>query len=232
MLELRVESAPSFSMYRSSNDLMIRGSGSEVTTVKNFTTTGYIESLEYKTTSSGVTNFYTLSKVGNGTSGRDWVAGTLGNDTLNGAAGNDVLQGDKGDDILYGGSGNDVLNGGFGNDILNGGEGNDIFVFTSTPNNSLNVDTINDFKQGEDLIRIKSSVFSQIGNPGLLKNTAFWSGSGVNQAHDSDDRIIYDTTSGKLYYDADGIGSSTVIQIALIGTTTHADLKYTDFLIN
>jgi len=34
-----------------------------------------------------------------------------------------------------------------------------------------------------------------------------------------------------LYYDADGIGGAAAVQIAVIGTTTHPALAYTDIQI-
>ncbi|MBS1142492.1 MAG: hypothetical protein H6R13_3945, partial [Proteobacteria bacterium] len=43
--------------------------------------------------------------------------------------------------------------------------------------------------------------------------------------------IVYNTTTGKLYYDADGLSSTAAVQIALIGTTTHAALSASDFLV-
>jgi len=64
------------------------------------------------------------------------------------------------------------------------------------------------------------------------------SGTGVGTpvtgytALDSTDHIIYNQTSGALYYDADGSGTTAAIQIALIGTTIHpGDIDYTDFMI-
>lgn len=47
--------------------------------------------------------------------------------------------------------------------------------------------------------------------------------------HDNDDRIIFNTTTGALYYDADGSGKGAAVQFAtLIGVT---DLNATDFMI-
>ena len=35
----------------------------------------------------------------------------------------------------------------------------------------------------------------------------FVSGAGITEGQDANDFIVYDTTSGKLYYDADGAGA-------------------------
>ncbi len=103
-----------------------------------------------------------------GGAGNDDLEGDGGNDTLNGGDGNDDLEGNSGDDILQGGAGNDVLEGGSGNDTLNGDTGNDVlegeggndelwggsgsdeFVFRYSFGN----DTIRDFEDGLDLIRV------------------------------------------------------------------------------
>jgi Ca2+-binding RTX toxin-like protein len=50
-------------------------------------------------------------------------------------------------------------------------------------------------------------------------------------ANDANDRIIYEQSSGKLYYDADGSGSGAQIQIAVLGASSHPSLTATDFLI-
>jgi len=45
-------------------------------------------------------------------------------------------------------------------------------------------------------------------------------------------RLIYDSTTGVLSYDADGSGSqSQAIEIARIGETNHPQLSATDFQI-
>jgi Ca2+-binding RTX toxin-like protein len=143
----------------------------------------------------------------------------------------DVLISTAGNDILTGGNANDVLNGGLGNDILTGGPGNDVFVFSTTPNDLTNLDTVTDFVSASDKLQFSKAVFSGMGvQIGDLSSAQFWSGN-VTTAHDTDDRIVYNTSSGALLYDADGNGATAAIQIALIGTTTHPTLAYSDIQI-
>ncbi len=119
-----------------------------------------------------------------------------------------------------------------GNDTLTGGAGADIFVFNTKLNATTNIDTITDFDVVNDTIWFENGIMTKLGVVGTLNANAFWSGADVTTAHDADDRIIYDTTTGALYYDADGSGSASVaVQIALIGTTTHAALTYADFVV-
>ena len=127
---------------------------------------------------------------------------------------------------LIGSSHNDIIIGGSGNDTLKGGGGGDRFVFNTTPNNSTNHDTILDFVHGADILQLSKSVFNTISN---WNSNAFWSGAGVTAAHDSSDRIVYNTTTGNLYYDADGIGGiSAPVLVATIGISTHPAVTYGD----
>lgn len=86
------------------------------------------------------------------------------------------------------------------------------------------------------LVTMIKTICKAIGLPkkSVLGNLAFgqfWSGAGVVKGHDADDRIVYNTTTGVLYYDADGSGSSAAIQMAIIGASTHPTLTYQDLLI-
>lgn len=91
--------------------------------------------------------------------GNDFVGGSNGNDTVLGGAGDDVVRGggrnDMGDDIISGGTGNDTLVAGNGNDTMIGGSGEDVFVFES--GNLEGVDTIVDFEEGVDTIRVRGA---------------------------------------------------------------------------
>ena len=194
----------------------------------------------------------------NGGDGEDLLVGYAGNDTINGGAGddlvldggagNDVLNGGDGDDYsLYGDAGNDRINGDAGNDILDGGLGNDTLTGGTGADSfylgeKSSIDTFTDFSQSDgDSIILSLKYYDANGNEKALyqlqtetdgttlKASNFYSAAGAKKGHDADDRVVYDTSSGKLYYDADGSGKGAAVQIALIGTSTHAALIYTDF---
>jgi Ca2+-binding RTX toxin-like protein len=144
------------------------------------------------------------------------------NNTLTGNIASNTLRGGYGNDTLNGGNGNDILYGGIGNDNLTGSEGSDRFSFSSK---SEGIDRINDFSTVYDTISVSASGFGG----GLVANSSitvaqFYQGSA---AHDSSDRFIYNSSNGALYFDLDGTGSSSMIQIATLNTglaMTNADI--------
>ena len=141
-----------------------------------------------------------------------------------------TLIGNNGANILTGTAFNDTFSGNNGNDTITGGSGADKFVFDYAPNSSTNRDILVDFQSGVDIMQFSLSLFTGLGvSPGTLSTQQFWSGAGVVAAHDADDRIIYNTTTGILYYDADGLGSTAALQVALMGTAVHPNLNYSDF---
>ena len=80
-----------------------------------------------------------------------------------------------------------------------------------------------DFSSLDDKIFLGSSVFTAAGALGSLAPEAFFVG---NAAHDADDRIIYDSTTGALNYDPDGTGAATATQFATsYGTLTDTNFK-------
>lgn len=180
--------------------------------------------------------------------GTDWVYAsvnrTLGNYlenlTLTGTAaingtGNglaNTITGNGAANTLIGGAGHDTLDGGLGNDTLTGGIGADYFDFTSVLHGIRNVDAIMDFDRANDFIRLDNAVMAGLGTTtGALTAAAFVSGAGRKTAADASDRVIYNTSTGELYYDADGTGSSAAVKIAVLGTSTRPALDHTDFLI-
>jgi Ca2+-binding RTX toxin-like protein len=149
--------------------------------------------------------------VTSGISGADRL---LNVENVTGSNFNDTLSGNIWANVLVGGSGNDVLNGRYGNDILTGGAGNDSFVFDTQPE-SLNRDIITDFSAANDLIRLENAVFLALTTTGVLDAASFRIGNAANNANQ---RVIYNSSTGSLLYDADGSGAAQAIEVALIGT--------------
>lgn len=132
--------------------------------------------------------------------------------------GNDTLDGGRGWDVLDGGNGNDEL----GGDLLSGGAGNDRFVFDTGPTIGGNADVISDFTRGADKL-----VFSAAQYAGLDDLAdAFRAGS---VAMDADDRLLYDTATGELFYDPDGSGFDPALLVATL--TGHPLLTAADILV-
>jgi Ca2+-binding RTX toxin-like protein len=132
-----------------------------------------------------------------------------------------------GADTLNGGGGSDLLDGGLAADTLTGGAGEDSFRF-STELGAGNIDRITDFNVANDTILLDNLIFENVGGDGALALGEFYSSaSGV--AHDADDRIVYDTDSGALSYDADGAGEDAAIQFARL--STNLNLSASDFII-
>jgi len=129
---------------------------------------------------------------------------------------------------LVGSKFNDTLTGGNVSDKLTGGNGNDIFVFSTPLDSKNNVDTITDFVSGADKIQLPLTVFAKVGVAGALKVDDFKLSTEVL---DATDRIIYNSTTGVLSYDADGIGTTAAVQFAIVGVSTHPTLANTDFVI-
>jgi serralysin len=129
-----------------------------------------------------------------------------GNDIQN------VLLGNSAANTLSGQGGNDLIYGELGNDTLTGGTGLDAFYFRTALNESTNLDVITDFSHVDDAIFIDNAIFTGLAN-GALAASAFTTGTA---AADASDRIIYDTTTGALYFDADGLGGVDQVQFATL----------------
>ncbi len=171
-----------------------------------------------------------LNGTGNGSD--NTITGNASINILAGASGSDSLYGLAGNDILYGGEGSDTLIGGVGNDELTGGAGSDTFWFNAAANATSNKDTIVDFTSGADKILLSKSIFTAIGNVGQfsVSDARFWiSDTGV--AHDLDDRLVYNTTSGTLTYDGNGSATGGAVVIAVLGGTTHPSISASDIWV-
>jgi Ca2+-binding RTX toxin-like protein len=162
-----------------------------------------------------------------GAAGVDALEGGGGADTLDGGDGADTLAGLGGRDTLRGQDGNDVLAGGAGADKLNGGAGADTFVFDAA---LASVDTLADFNPADDTIRLDATVFEALA-PGALGGAQFLASDGTPVATTPDQHVLYDATSGALYYDADGNGALPAVRFALLGAKAHPVLDAPDFVI-
>lgn len=156
------------------------------------------------------------------------IIGNAGANSITGTGFADSITGGAGNDSLIGGTGDDTLSGGAGADQLTGGTGTDTFVFDSATGTG-NIDTIIDFSSGTDHIALSQSVFAALTALGAITSAQFFASASATAAHDADDRIVYNTTTGALYYDADGQGHAAAVQIAIIGKTTHPTLAFGDF---
>jgi Ca2+-binding RTX toxin-like protein len=170
-----------------------------------------------------------------GGGGRDWIEGGWDNDHLEGGSGDDQLLGFGDSDTLYGGSGADTISGdsgsdlivgSAGNDMISTGSGKDILIFKSALNAATNIDTVLDYKPAYDTMRLENTYFKQLTRTGTLSSTAFRVGP---EALDRSDRIIYDNTTGALFYDPDGNGPAAAIQFAKM--INMPVLRYSEFIV-
>lgn len=159
--------------------------------------------------------------------------GSSDGNTLNGNSGNNVLDGVKGNDILNGFGGSDILVGGVGSDTLAGGSGADVFRFRSAPKVVDGFDAIVDFSSAEgDTIELGKGAFRGLGSVlGGISASQFSSGAGVDTVQDANDRVLYNTTTGNLWYDPDGLGAFVPILIAQLGAGSHPTLSHSDIFI-
>ena len=142
-------------------------------------------------------------------------------------SGNINATGNKLANLLDGNNGNNVLNGMLGNDTLSGKGGKDIFVFDQKLGAS-NIDHITDFSAADDTIRLENAMFVGLA-AGTLSAAAFRANT-TGLAADSSDRIIYETDTGKLFFDRDGNGSAYApVQFAVLDNKT--TITYQDFVV-
>ncbi|MCA3774474.1 MAG: hypothetical protein IN818_05640, partial [Cutibacterium sp.] len=143
---------------------------------------------------------------------------------LNGGLGANQLNGSSGNDSIFGNDGDDTISGGAGRDLLNGGTGADHFIFNSFPD-GLSIDTIQFYSVLEDTILLDNDIFLGVGVAGTtLVESAFTSGSSATNINH---RIIFNSTTGALFFDPDGSDAGVAVQFAVIsdisGIITHAE---------
>jgi Ca2+-binding RTX toxin-like protein len=136
------------------------------------------------------------------------------------------LVGTAGNDGLVGGAGNDVINGGAGNDVLVGGAGSDTFVF-GAPSGA--VDTVIDFNASGgaangDFVELSAAAFGGLTTaPGNGLAASEFAASDGAASVGAGVHVIYDSTTGNLYYDADGGDAAGRELVATLHLTNPAD---------
>jgi len=93
--------------------------------------------------------------------------------------------------------------------------GTDTFAFT-TALGATNVDRIADFNVVDDTIALDDAVFTGLAT-GALAAGAFVNGTA---AADADDRIVYNSATGQILFDADGNGAGAAVLFATVSAGT------------
>ena len=136
------------------------------------------------------------------------------------------LTGNSVSQSLIGNAGANILNGMFGNDILTGGLGADTFLF-NTALGAANRDVITDFNVAADTIQLENTgIFTALGAALGVLDVNLFKNLTTGGAVDATDRILYNDTTGAIFYDADGTGATAAIQFATLTgspTVTNAD---------
>lgn len=147
-------------------------------------------------------------QVFNGKNIGERIDGTDDPDKIYGNGGDDLLIGHHGNDLVNGGSGSDTIYGGQDHDRLIGGKDADDFIFNITL--AADSDVIKDFNHKTDRIGLDSEVYLNL-HPGDLASANFFIGS---KAHDSSDYLIFNSSTGNLYFDPDGKGGESQFLLA------------------
>ncbi|EEW24336.1 calcium-binding protein [Rhodobacter ferrooxidans] len=119
------------------------------------------------------------------------------------------------DNIVNGNAGANILGGDIGNDTLSGGAGADIFIFNTAPGVG-NIDRITDFAVIDDMMAVGGPGFAGLAAGGLAASAFAANLTGL--ATDALQRILYETDTGRLMFDADGNGAAVAVQFATLGT--------------
>ena len=189
------------------NDRLIGGNGAD-----SLDGGAGVDRADYRDASAGLTVDLRVAANNTGIAAGDTYVSV---EDLMGSNFNDSLRGDNGANSIWGLDGNDRIFGYAGNDKLVGGNGNDQFVFNSALNASTNVDRIVDFDVAADTIALRATIFSTISGTGTLSAAQF-TANASGTAQDADDRIVYETDTGKLFFDSNGSAAGGSVQFAVL----------------
>jgi Ca2+-binding RTX toxin-like protein len=201
------------------DDVLTGGTGADALTGGNG-----LDTASYDTAAASVVASLTTSAANTGDAAGDTYSSI---ENLTGSGFADTLTGSIGVNVLVGGNGDDTLNGQLNNDVLTGGAGKDSFLF-DTALGVTNIDSITDFSVVDDTIRLENAIFTALTTPGVLSAALFK--DNFLAPRDADDRILYNSNTGSLFYDADGLGTSfTAVKFASLAAGL--SLTAADFVV-
>ena len=136
--------------------------------------------------------------------------------------------GNAADNFIDGNNGDDTFAGGAGNDTLIGGPGNDTYVLDAAPGEA-NADflvfdkfttEVHGFDEA-DRLALDNDAMAALGatDDFAADDERFFAAAGASGGAEADDRVVYDTDSGRLYYDADGSGAGEAQLIATLAVS-------------
>jgi Ca2+-binding RTX toxin-like protein len=172
----------------------------------------------------------TGAAVGDTFSSIENISGSnTGNDTLAGNSAANRINGNGGNDTLFGRDGDDDLKGGLGNDTMTGGVGADQFIFDTTLNASTNKDTITSLSS-IDRIVLDNDIFTALGTSFTTDEFRAINTGTSFATVDATDNIIYLKSTGQLFYDRDGSGT-TYARILFADLADNTTLAFGQFLM-
>ena len=227
---------------QNSADIVVENTAGGIDTVRSsvsHTLSANVENLELTGTASINGTGNALDNVLSGNVGANKLSGGAGNDTyiIDDAqdtvseannAGTDTVRasisytlGNNVENLVLTGSGDisgtgnnaaNAITGNAGSNTLTGRNGLDSFYLME----ATGVDHITDFAASERLY-LDDLVFADIGPVGnfVAGDERFHAAAGATGGADASDRVVYDTASGRLYYDADGsgLGAATLVAV-------------------
>lgn len=177
------------------NDLLVGGAGGDV-----LDGGAGRDTASYATAAAGVSVSLVFGALNTGDAAGDVLINV---ENLIGTRYDDRLTGDAKANDISGGAGNDTIRGGGGADMLSGGKGLDTFIFNKLAPTPESAATILDYNVADDRIVLDDIAFTALSR-GRLDASAFVIGSAATTA---DHRIIYNSATGEVSYDADGSGA-------------------------
>ena len=152
--------------------------------------------------------------------------GNANNQTFIGTTQNDRFEGNGGNDKLTGGAGADTFVFGKVHQEVVTGSSTTVQTYVDTAFNLTGYDTITDFTRGSDKLELNTDQYAKLALGFTSANLKVGAGA---VAGDSNDYLIFDTTTKMLKYDADGNGAGAAVNIAVL--TGVSTLTTSDFHI-